>query len=462
MGDLDYPVLVAENQIAGLHLEASDRIEGSEAWMVAVTALQKAPAIWVRHCSTSFGALAYAAMEERERAFALPAVQEALRTAGLDGWLFYDFRGLDPVARKVLGLSAARVGTRRWFYLVPANGEPRKLCHAIEPGMLDALPGSRRIYLSWQSLDEGLRAVLGSSKRVAMQYSPRNEVPYVSRVDAGTFELVRGAGVEVVSSADLVQLFDATLSPEQLASHRRAAAVLRRLVDEVFDRAASDVRSRKSVTERSLLEFLEKRLAEEKLVYDHAPIIAVNANAANPHFEVPAADSAPVQHGDLLLLDLWAKERERGSIYADITWTVVVGDRVPEKHAAVFQVVRDARDAAIAMARDHFHAGKPIQGCELDRVARSVIAGAGYADRFIHRTGHSIHEEGHGNGANLDDLDTHDTRLILPRTLFSVEPGIYLTGEFGIRSEVNVYHTGSDAEVTGPPHQTELRAILAS
>jgi Xaa-Pro aminopeptidase len=391
----------------------------------------------------------------------LEPMRRALAAAGLDGWLFYDFRGLDPIARKVLGLDPARTGTRRWFYWLPARGEPGKLVHAIEPGMLDALPGEKVIYLSWQSLGEGLKKVLGGARRVAMQYSPRNDVPYVSRVDAGTVELVRGLGVEIVSSADLVQSFDATLSPEQLASHRRAAVFLRALIDEIFAKVSADVRAGRPLTEKAIQDFMDARIKEGGLTYDHGAIVAVNDHAANPHFSVPETGSAPIKKGDLLLIDVWAKEAARGSIYADITWTAFVGERVPPEIDAVFKVVREARDAAVASAREAFRAGRAIHGFEVDRVARGVIAAAGHGERFIHRTGHSIHEEGHGNGANIDDLETHDTRLLLPRTLFSIEPGIYLPGHFGIRSEVNVYHTGSDAEVTGPPHQMELRGLLA-
>lgn len=400
-------------------------------------------------------------MTEAPRRLALENVQSALQSAGLDGWLFYDFRGSDSIARKILGLDPARIGTRRWFYFVPARGEPTKLNHAIEPAMLEALPGSRKIYLSWQSLQEGVASVLAGSRRIAMQYSPRNEVPYVSRVDAGTLELVRSLGVDVVSSADLVQIFDATLTPEQLASHRRSAVILRRLVDEVFGLVRTELKAGRSLTEHSLLLFLERRIAENGLTHDHGSIIGVNANAANPHFEVPDTGSAPVKKGDLLLVDMWAKEKAPGAIYADITWTAFVGERVPAEIDAVFCVVRDARDAAINRAREAFRNGQELRGFELDRVTRAVIVKAGYGEFFIHRTGHSIHEEGHGNGANLDDLETHDTRLLLPRTLFSVEPGIYLPGRFGIRSEVDVYHTGSDAEVTGPPHQTVLAPLLA-
>jgi Xaa-Pro aminopeptidase len=400
------------------------------------------------------------AMNPASPSLPLDDIRRALGDAALDGWLFYDFRGLDPIARKVLRLDPSRAGTRRWFYYLPARGEPRKLVHAIESGMLDPLPGSRTVYLSWQSLQAGLGALLEGQKLIAMQYSPRNEVPYVSRVDAGTVELVRSRGVEVVSSADLVQLFDATLTAAQLESHRRAARALRTLVDEAFAKTASEVRAGRAITERDLLEFLEARLREQDLIYDHPAIVGVNAHAADPHYETPASGSAPIRRGDLLLVDVWAKESGPGSIYADITWTAFLGEVVPDEIAAVFAVVREARDAAIARAHDAFRSGSPVRGFELDQAAREVIERAGHGKRFIHRTGHSIHVEGHGNGANLDDLETHDTRAILPRTLFSVEPGIYLPGRFGIRSEVNVYHTGSDAEVTGPPHQERVLALL--
>jgi len=400
-------------------------------------------------------------MTDERSPFPLEALQRAIREAGVDGWLFYDFRGLDPIGRRILRLDPARTGTRRWFYFVPPQGEPGKLAHAIEPGMLDSLPGSRVIYGTWQSLRQGLSAILAGARRVAMQYSPLNEVPYVSRVDAGTVELVRFLGFEVTSSADLVQLFDATLTPGQLESHRRAAAILRELVDVTFAHVAEGVRAGRAMTERSVQEFLDGLLAQRGLTRDSPPIVAVGAHAANPHFDVPPQGSAPVGRGDLLLVDVWAKEPAPGAVYADITWTAFVGERVPEEMSAVFQVVRRARDAAVSRARDAIRAGTPIRGFELDQAARRVIEEAGHGRNFIHRTGHSLHEEVHGNGANLDDLETHDTRIILPRTLFTVEPGIYLTGRFGIRSEVDVYHAGSDAEVTGPPHQDQLRPLLA-
>jgi Xaa-Pro dipeptidase len=389
-------------------------------------------------------------------------MRQAIAAAGLDGWLFYDFRGLDPIARRVLGLDPAKTGSRRWFYWLPAAGQPARIVHAIETGMLDALPGTKTIYLSWQSLGEALAAALKGSRRIAMQYSPRCEVPYVSRVDAGTVELVRAAGgVEVMSSADLVQRFDATLDAGGLASHRRAAAVLRTVVDEAFTRVAADVRDGRPISEKDLRDFVEERLKARGLVYDAPAIVGVNAHAADPHFETPEAGSAMIARGDVLLLDLWAKEAAPGSIYADITWTAFVGDAVPDEVAEVFRIVRAARDAAVARAREAIRAGAEVHGYDLDRAARGAIEKAGHGKHFIHRTGHSLHAEVHGNGANLDDLETHDTRLILPGALFTVEPGIYLAGRFGIRSEVDVYHAGTDAEVTGQPIQEEIRPILA-
>ena len=391
--------------------------------------------------------------------FDLVAVQEAISRADLDGWLFYDFRGSDPIARNILRLDPSRTTTRRWYYWVPAQGRPRKLVHAIETKALEGLPGAETVYLTWQSLEKSLAELVEGSRRIAMQYSPRNEVPYISRVDAGTVEFIRGVGVEVVTSADIVQLFDAVLSDEQLASHKRSAKVLRGLVDEAFGLVGETLRAGKVISERDVQKFVIDRFAEEGLEFDHAPIVGVNEHAADPHFEVPEKDSSFIRRGDLLLLDIWAKEQKPRAVFADITWCAMVGAEPPEEIDKVFKIVRDARDAAIARADEAFSKGEDLRGFELDRVCRKVIVDAGYGDFFIHRTGHSMHESNHGNGANLDDLETHDTRRLLPRTLFSVEPGIYLEGKFGIRSEVDVYHTGSGAEVTGPPHQRELYRI---
>jgi Xaa-Pro aminopeptidase len=388
------------------------------------------------------------------------AIQSALEDAGLDGWLFSDFRGSDAIADKVLGLVGHGAGTRRWHYFVPASGEPRALVHRIESSILDGLPGDRTIYLSWSSHDSGLEALLGDARRVAMQYSPRCQIPTISRVDAGTVELIRSFGVEVVSSADLVQRFEARLSDAQVESHRRAAAALREIVECAFRLVSDEVQRGVTIDERFVqckcLEWLDER----GLFTDHGPILAVNEHAADPHFEVPETSSSVIREGDLLLLDIWAKEKTAGSVFADITWCAFVGSTPPEKMTRVFDVVRSGRDAAIALCQESFRKGAALCGYEADRAARDALTGAGFGEFFVHRTGHSIHEETHGNGANLDDLETHDTRQLLPLTVFSIEPGVYLTGEFGIRSEVNVLHTGTDGEVTGGGAQKELFGLF--
>lgn len=393
------------------------------------------------------------------RAFDLSVVQKAIQDAGFDGWLFYDFRGSDPIARSILRLDPSGHSTRRWYYFVPSSGNPTKLVHAIEPSALDSLPGTKRTYLSWQSLETGLAEILAGRPRVAMQYSPGNQVPYVSRVDAGTVETVRKLGAEPVSSGDILQLFDAVLDAEAYDSHERAGRFLGDLVLAAFEHVGETLRRGRTLDEAGLLAFVEARLAEGGLVYDHPAIIGVNEHAADPHFEVPKSGSSPIRSGDVLLLDVWAKENRPGSIYADITWMAFVGDEPRAEVAEVFEIVRRARDAAIERADSAFRTGAELRGYELDRATRSVIEGAGYGEYFIHRTGHSIGESTHGNGANLDDLETHDTRRILPGALFSVEPGIYLPGRFGVRSEVDVYHAGDAAVVTGRPRQEELVRI---
>ena len=393
-----------------------------------------------------------------ENSFDLESVQTAIRDAGIDGWLLYDFRATDPIARNVLGLSGHH-GSRRWFYFIPANGEPRKLVHAIEAKALDSVPGEATVYLTWQSLDAGIGALVDGSKTVAMNYSPMGDVPYVSKVDAGTVEKVRSKGVEVVSSADLMQAFDSCLEDEQLASHHRSANRLRSMIDEVFGMVGERLRAGGTITEYDVVEHVNAALRADGMINDHDPIVGVNEHAADPHFEVATTGSSEIRVGDLLLFDVWAKEDTPVGIYADITWCAFVGGEPPEEMIKVFNIVRDARKACCERADEAFRSGEDIRGFQLDRVCREVITQAGYGEHFIHRTGHSIHSNTHGNGANLDDLETHDTRKMLPRTMFSVEPGIYLPGRFGIRSEVDVYHTGSSAEVTGSPHQEALVRI---
>ncbi len=383
-------------------------------------------------------------------------------TADIDGWLFYDFRHSDPLAYRILLLDPARHVTRRWYYWVPTRGEPIKLVHRIEPRVLEPLPGTAREYISWESQQAELQELLGSARHVAMQYSPMNAIPYVSRVDAGTIELIRGFGLNVVTSADLVQHFEAVWTEEQVTSHRMAAGVLRQVVTEAFREIAAATTSGRAITERSVQQFMLGRFHEHGVVTASPPIVAVNAHSADPHYEPTAEGSLPIERGDLVLLDLWAKQaHQAGAVYADITWTGFVGETVPDRHEEVFQVVRRARDRAVEFVQGRAQAGMFPCGWEVDDVCRQVIRAAGYGDQFVHRTGHSIGEEVHGNGANIDNLETQDGRRLLPHTCFSIEPGIYLKGDFGIRSELDVFLTERDALVYGQPVQTQVVPILA-
>ena len=388
----------------------------------------------------------------------ISAIQSDLRAAKLDGWLFYDFRGSDPIARRVLQLPEG-MRTRRWFYYVPAKGSPRKLVHRIEQAALAALPGETLLYAAQDELQKNLRKLLGRGERIAMQYSPKNSIPYVSMVDAGTIELVRSAGAKVVSSADLVQKYEACWSEAQLESHLAAGREIDRMVREAFAYAARCVREKKPLSEYDLKLWFLAQFKAAGLAADEGPDIAVNANASDPHYGPRPENSSAIREGDLLLLDIWGKQKKPGSVYYDITWTGYLGARVPEKHGKIFGIVREARDRAVEFVHKSLAAGKAPQGWQVDKAARRVIEKAGYGKYFFHRTGHSIGEVVHGNGANMDGLETRDVRHLIPRTCFSIEPGIYLP-EFGIRSEVNVYVTEREARVTGAV-QTELPALLA-
>ncbi|HEX8069499.1 MAG TPA: M24 family metallopeptidase [Pyrinomonadaceae bacterium] len=400
------------------------------------------------------------------------AIQEALRAAGLAGWLFYDFRKSDPLAYRILQLHLHNITSRRWCYYVPASGEPTKIVHAIEREKLDALPGRKIVYLPWQQLHEALREALTgatgarpddgqTAPRVAMQYSPENAIPYLARVDAGMIELVRSFGVEPVTSADLVQVFEAVWTPDQKRSHDRAADNIHRIILDGFAEVARRIRNDEPTTEYDIQQFIVRRYAEEGMTCDgDHPIVSVNANSANPHYGPTAETYAPVRRGDFILFDVWAKLDEPGAVYADQTWTGYIGEAVPEEHERVFQIVRAGRDAAIEFVTESVRAGRELRGAEVDDVARGVITGAGYGAQFIHRTGHSIGEEVHGNGANIDNLETRDSRRLIPHTCFSIEPGVYLEGRFGVRSEVDMYIGDGTAEVTGQPIQTTVVPIL--
>jgi Xaa-Pro dipeptidase len=388
----------------------------------------------------------------------IQSIQNDLRAAKLDGWLFYDFRARDPIAQNVLQLPNG-MRTRRWYYFVPAKGEPKKLVHKIESESLAALPGDTLYYAKQDELHKNLKKILGRAKKVAMQYSPKNEIPYVAMVDAGTIELVRGAGAKVVSSADLVQKYEACWSKEQVESHFSAGQIIDRIVRGAFEHAAKCVREKKPVTEYDLKQWILKEFEAAGVWAEEGPDIAVNAHASDPHYGPTPQSAAPICEGDLLLLDVWGKKKTPGSVYYDVTWMGYLGAKVPEKYDKLFDIVREARDKAVELIRTHIAKGKPLQGWQVDKVARAVIEKAGYGKYFFHRTGHSIGEKVHGNGANMDGLETHDARHLIARTCNSVEPGIYLP-EFGVRTEVNVYIAEKEARVTGAV-QTAILPLLA-
>jgi Xaa-Pro aminopeptidase len=385
-------------------------------------------------------------------------IQSDLRAAKLDGWLFYDFRGRDPIAQGILQLSPG-MRTRRWFYFVPAKGTPRKLVHKIETESLAALPGETMFYAGQGELRKNLGKLFGRAKNVAMQYSPKNAIPYVAMVDAGTVELVRSCGVKVVSSADLVQKYEACWSQAQLESHLAAGAVIDRVVREAFQLAAKNVREKKTFTEYDLKQWILKEFESAGITVDQGPDIAVGPHASDPHYGPTLETASPIREGDLLLLDVWGKTKAAGSVYYDITWVGYLGAKVPEKMAKIFGIVREARDRAVELIQSSVAAGKPLQGWQVDKAARKVIERAGYGKYFFHRTGHNIGQTVHGNGVNMDGLETHDVRHLIPRTCNSIEPGIYLP-EFGIRSEVNMYIGEKEARVTGAV-QREILALLA-
>ncbi len=377
----------------------------------------------------------------------LPAIQAALRERNIDAWLFYDHHHRDPIAYRVLGLPTSLMVTRRWFYLIPATGEPVKLVHKIEAGHLDSLPGSKHQYAGWQELFDKIKVLLADYRDIAMQYSPNNLVFTVSLVDAGTVDIIRGLGKNVVSAADLIAQFEATWTEEQIQTHFAARDAVDNITAAAFPEIGRRVRNG-GATEYAIQQWFMEAFRRENLVTDDPPVVAVNANSGNPHYEPHAEGSAPIREGDFVLLDVWAKKNTPGAVYYDITWTGYIGKAPSDKQRDIFQVVRDARDAGVKTVLDATAAGQRIAGWQVDRATRDHINRAGYGDYFIHRTGHSIGTEVHSNGANMDDLEIHDERQILPNSCFSIEPGIYLP-EFGVRSEVNVLVRPDRAEVTG-------------
>jgi len=382
------------------------------------------------------------------------AIQESLRSDGLDAWLLYDFHGSNPIAARLAGVSnGAHMTTRRWFYLIRSTGMPRALVHAIERHNLDALPGTKQVYSRREQLEQGLDDLLRGVKRVAMEYSPKNAIPYLSRIDAGTAETIRARGVDIVSSGDLVQRFEAAWTPEQYATHMRASEALYRIKDRAFDRARTALQNSERITEYQLQQEMVRWFEEEALVSDSAPVVAVGANAGNPHYLPSREQTAVIVAGQVLLLDLWGKLKGPGAVFADITWVGFTGVRVPDEAARAFDAIVRARDAAVALVEEAAVTGRELHGWEVDKAAREVLVQSGFSDHILHRTGHSLGETVHGNGVHLDDYETHDDRRILPGTGFTVEPGLYFDS-FGVRTEINVFRRDREAVVSGPRQMT--------
>jgi Xaa-Pro dipeptidase len=401
-----------------------------------------------------------AAAESSGVRLSIADVQQALRADGIDGWLLYDFRGTNSIAADITAVNrqGGHLATRRWYYLIPATGTPRQLVHAIEPNSLAHLPGTATKYAGRDQLEAGLKTLLGGLRRIAMEYSPGCAIPYVSRVDAGTIELVRQCGVDVVSSGDLIQRFSAVWDIAAIATHREASEKLYRVKDRAFDLIARRLRDGVATTEYDVQQAMAGWFRDEGLVADADPNVSVGPNAGNPHY-LPTPDAhRPITTGDIVLLDLWGKLEVPGAVFADITWMGFTGRRVPDRFAKAFATIVEARDAAIGLVKQAAQAGRELRGFEVDRAASGVIRQAGYGTQILHRTGHSLGESVHGNGVNMDDYETHDDRRLLPGTGFTIEPGIYFE-DFGVRTEINMIVTARDAEVTGPL-QTEFVAVV--
>lgn len=388
-------------------------------------------------------------------------IQDALVDAGIEGWLFYDFHNRDQIAARILKMDTNRFASRRWFYFIPAQGEPQKLVHAIEPWRCDHLPGKKNIYLPWQQQHELLKNILSGCKNVAMQYSPNNAIPYVSIVDGGTIDLIRSFGVEVISSANLVSRFESYLTEKDIESHIEAGKVMQMVKDEAFNEIARRMKAGVPPTEYEIQKYMHGLMQANGMLWEDGPIVAVNEHAADPHFEPTKENSHVMKDGDLVLIDLWAKKNEKGAIYYDITWMGYIGNEIPQRIVDIFNIARDARHTGYLMVKEKFDKNEPVHGWEVDKAVRKVIEDAGYGQYFIHRTGHNIAEEVHGNGAHIDNLETKDERRIIPGTCFSIEPGIYMPDEkIGFRTEIDVYITHDGKAKVAGPMQTEVIPIM--
>ena len=390
----------------------------------------------------------------------LAAIRAALRDQGADGWLLYDFHGINPIAADVTGVGRGEghLATRRWFYLIPADGEPRGLVHAIESATLAHLPGTTERYAGRTQLEAGLGRLLRGTRRVAMEYSPGCSIPHIARVDAGTVELVRQQGVDVISSGDLIQQFSAVWDAQEQAAHLNASERLHRVKDRAFEAIAQRLRDGVPTTERDIQQLMGGWMGEEGLVSDSEANVSAAENSGDPHYQPTARQARPIHPGDLVLIDVWAKLATPGAVFADITWVGYAGTRVPERFSRAFGAVAAARDAAVQLVRTRIRGGLDVRGWEVDRAATAVLKEAGYAEQILHRTGHSLGETVHGAGVNMDDYETHDDRRLLTGTGFTIEPGVYFS-DFGVRSEINMIVQMQDAAVSGPL-QTEILALV--
>ena len=385
----------------------------------------------------------------------LEAIQKALKESNIDGWLFYDFHNRDAIAHRILNIDTKRFTSRRWFYYIPAEGTPKKLVHSIETYKLAHLPGEQYVYLPWEQQHALLREILADAKKIAMQYSPMNAIPYVSIVDGGTIDLIRSFGIEVVSSADLVSIFESHLSMEDFETHRKAGILMQEIKNAAFKEIAHRIRSGKPPKEYEIQEFMHNLMRQNNLAWGDGPVVAINEHAADPHFEPTPENSYNMQIGDLVLIDLWAKLDQPRSIFYDITWMGFIGETVPEKIESLFSIIAKARDTAYNLVKERFASNTPVYGWEVDKACREVVEQAGFGKYFIHRTGHNIGEQVHGNGTHIDNLETKDLRRIIPGSCFSIEPGIYIPDEkLGFRTEIDVFVTDDGkVEVIGDIQQ---------
>ena len=387
--------------------------------------------------------------------FDLNTIQKALTEYKLDGWLFYDFHGNDPIGKAILKMSLDEIQTRRWYYFIPAMGVPVKIVHSIERAVLDHLPGKKIVYLGYKEMESKLAKLFKKGNKIAVQYSPKNAIPYISRMDAGTFELLKSFQIRLKTSADLVQLFEARWTQSQLSTHMNAAKHLYKIVHDTFIMIRDRIVNHEEINEYIAQQFMVQHMTDNALQFDHPPIVAAGINSGNPHYAPTDVQCAPIYPKSIIQLDIWAKEKSEYAVYADISWVGYVGEDVPEEYSKIFSVVKNARDAAIRFIDDSIKSGKNIGGWQVDDISRHIIRDAGYGTYFIHRTGHSIGREVHANGANIDNLEIKDERLIIPNTCFSIEPGIYFS-EFGMRTEVDVYVDSDGAHVFTQPIKMKL------